>query len=189
LLTSTLLLSSIPQSITLNIIPVQHTAIAFDFLLYENPIYGISLKYPGNWMERQEGLLRHEIVEFAPPLENPSQNFFEILSISIDVVPQNVTLNQYTNKTILDLRKFSAGSFVLISSNTTTLSTHRANKVVFTDVFTDTHGFMRKVKMMSIWTIYHDKVYTIEYFAEAAKFPTYLPSIDYMIDSFKIDEP
>jgi serine/threonine-protein kinase len=75
-------------------------------------------------------------------------------------------------------------SFELIESTSATLSDNPAHKVVYT--YSDAE--IGITKTMEILTIKDDKLYFISYTADATKYSSYLPTIQKMIDSFKINK-
>ena len=75
----------------------------------------------------------------------------------------------------------SAPGFFLEQSTPTILTGISAYKIVFRQ----TEGQL-PLKTMEVWMIKDNKAYIIEYGAEVAKYSTYLPVVQKMIDSFEL---
>jgi eukaryotic-like serine/threonine-protein kinase len=159
-----------------------------NLLTYENPTYAFGIQYPSNWekVEFNQGIEeghRNIIVNFVSPLEGSSDTFREYLIIEVgNLWSQKLSLDQYTNTQIRS--RLSLPSFELIESTSATLSDNPARRVVYT--YSDAEiGITRT---MEILTIKDDKLYFISYTADATKYSNYLPTIQKMIDSFKISK-
>ena len=164
--------------------PTQTTS---DILTYQNSSYGIRIQYPANWTKDQGGFDPNDditdIVEFSSPFVSTSDSEPETLGISIEqFTDENMNLDEYANSLITYYKETLTG-FNLIESDTNTsiLAGKPAYKLVYTDVEDDTN-----YKTMEIGTIIGDKVYYIEYIAEAEKYSGYIPTIQMMINSFEI---
>jgi hypothetical protein len=161
----------------------------FNFSTYENPNYKIRIEYPLDWEKVEDDDTANDrttdIVTFYSPLESDSDTHLENLWISIDNLDQqNITLEEYIDETIDTYRKYAKDfSLVELDSNTTFAGNSPAYKLVYTSTEEDD-----VIKTMEIGTMIDNKVYYISYLAEAKKYSEYLPMIQRMIDSFKIDE-
>jgi hypothetical protein len=152
------------------------------FLTYENPSYRIRIQYPSDW-EKLEFSRRNIVVIFRSPAENSSDTKLENLLIQVGNLPfQNISLEALNNVNIDTLRN-SLVDFELVESTATTIAYNPAYTIVYTDrVGQDEH------KTMQVLSIKEDKVYLITYTAEASRYDRYLPTIQKMIDSFRIGD-
>lgn len=152
-----------------------------NFRTYKNPDYSIKMQYPSDWSASKSGLRDYtNVIAFYSPLENISDIFPEHLTLSITGYSQHITLQKFN--TVLNNTLKQPG-VKTIESNPTTLAGNPAHKIVFLPP-TDNVPF--KFETMLVWTVKSDKVYIISYNAEAARYSTYLPTIQKMIDSFEI---
>ncbi len=167
----------------------QKTAIAqttttkeYDFLTYENYTYAIRIQYPSDW-ERLEFSQRNIVVIFRLPQENSSDTKLENLLIQVGNLPfQNISLEALNNASVDNLRN-SLVDFELIESNATTIAYNPAYKIVYSDRVEQDER-----KTMQVLSIKEDKVYLLTYSAEASRYDRYLPTIQKMIDSFRIGD-
>ncbi len=155
------------------------------FKLYENPTYGIQIQYPFNWRVDEGDVDSDDnvtdIVSFVALIGNDSETDGPSLYISIDDASSS-NLNEYLTTTIIDYN--DTEDFEVIESNTNgILGGKPAYKLVFTDVDDDDIDY----ENMEIGTIIGDKVYFAKYEAEEAQYSDYLPTIQKMIDSLKIN--
>jgi hypothetical protein len=162
-----------------------------DFLLYENPTLGIKIQYPTDWKKVEpadqyylEGNIQYPTVSFLSPLENASEVFIENFTISVENLPQNTTINAYSNETI---KAYKAKGFDLIESNATNLAGNPAYKVTF-DHRNELQQANPDYKLLQIWTIKGDRLYRITFQADAESYAEFLPIAQKMIDSFEISD-
>jgi hypothetical protein len=158
------------------------------FKLYENATYGIKIQYPSNWTIEEGGDEDSDdkvtdVVSFFAPVSNDSEIIAPSLYITIDNPSLNLieNLNEYLTTTINDYN--DSQDFKVIESNTNNiLGGYPAYKLVYTDVDDDNINY----KDMEIGTIIEDKVYSVTYDAAEEEYSVYLPTVQKMIDSFKI---
>jgi hypothetical protein len=156
-------------------------------LTYQNSSYGIRIQYPANWTKDEGDFDPYDdiidIVEFSSPFISMSDSEPETLGISIEQFTyENMNLDEYANSLITYYKETLTGfNLVEYDTNTSILARKPAYKLVYRDVEDDTN-----YKTMEIGTIIGDKVYYIEYIAEAEKYSGYLPTIQMMINSFDI---
>jgi hypothetical protein len=157
-----------------------------DFLLYENPTIGIKMEYPANWVkieEEQQAFQYPNVVVFRPSQQNNSDMFIENLTISVESIAQNTTLDEYTDVTV---NLYSATNFDLVESDTTTtLAGNPAHKAIFEY---RTKGEGNESKLLQIWTVKGSKAYRITFQADPERYSEILPIAQKMIDSFKISD-
>jgi hypothetical protein len=138
------------------------------FTLFEDPVDGISIQYPSDWQKIQyfQSPLQMSVagyrvvVNFLAPLVNSSDQWREYLMIQVG------------NK---DLVKN------LVPQAKITLAGNPAYKMVYSN---DEETF--HLKTLEAWTTIGGNTYLLIYKAEAAKYPSYLPIIQRMLDSFKV---
>ncbi|MCX6742050.1 MAG: PsbP-related protein [Candidatus Pacearchaeota archaeon] len=151
-----------------------------NFLTYDNSAYGIRITYPSNW-EKEEKSTGMVIVEFFSPKESVSDAITENLNVVIeDLSAQPMTLNEYTNLSIKNIKLYFT-DVNMIDSSATTLGGNSAHKVVYTANMGQYNG-----KFMQVYTIRNNKAYVITYTAQPSTYSYYLDIINQMINSFEI---
>ncbi len=138
------------------------------FTLFEDPADGISIQYPSNWQKIQyfQSPLQMSVagyrvvVNFLAPIVNTSDQWREYLMIQVG------------NK---DLVKN------LVPQAKITLTGNPAYKMVYSN---DEETF--HLKTLEVWTTIGGNTYLLIYKAEAAKYASYLPIVQSMLDSFKV---
>jgi hypothetical protein len=148
-----------------------------NLLTYQNPTYGITLQYPSSWEKIEYpriGLAavgNDLVANFLAPLVNASDHWREHFMIQV--------LNQTQAKK-------------LIPQSDTSLGGRHGYKRVYDstmEIFNlDTNTEQRlHLKTMEVWvTIGNGDTYLLIYKAVAARYSDYLPTIQKMLDSFKI---
>jgi eukaryotic-like serine/threonine-protein kinase len=151
------------------------------FLTYENSESGISILYPSNW-EKLANL--DNFVTFTAPPETDTRIYPAALGLKVqELSSQNIPLKEITKVQMSDLKKSNPDVNVL-ESTSTTIAGKPAHKIVFSAI--DNEEVERKA--MQIWTVIGNKAVLITYKADPDKFSSYLPTIERMIDSFKVIE-
>ena len=177
LMSSLLLLSLHPNSQAL-------AAQEQQFLTYENPELGISIQYPSNW-EKLVNL--DNFVTFTAPPETDTRIYPAALGLKVQELSSSQnnipSLQEITKVQMSDLKK-SNPDLKVLESTSTTIAGKPAHKIVFSA--TDNKEVERKA--MQVWTVIGNKAVLITYKAEPDKFASYLPTIERMIDSFKVIE-
>ena len=134
-----------------------------DFKIYNNPKYGISLKYPHNWnsVENVGNISNHSIVAnlYSYGYNNISA-YTQNVNLVIGQLSNNRTsLQNYTTAGIALLaHQFS--NFTLDQINRTTLSANPANQIIYT-----LNDGQTSVKQMQVWTLKDGKDYILTYSA------------------------
>jgi hypothetical protein len=151
-----------------------------DFIPYENVVTnGIKIWYPSYWEKLEED---ENKVTFSSPPESEYDSFQENLLLSV-YPAENRTLNELFNHDI-DSIKQSLNSEILESNNkTVTLAGSPAYKIVYNFTYKQ-----NEINAMRTVMVKDDKSYHITYFAKAAEYEYYLPTIQSMIDSFQTIE-
>jgi eukaryotic-like serine/threonine-protein kinase len=120
-------------------------------------------------------------VVFVSPSERNSDRFLESFSIA-GTPSNNKSLNELANQSIASYRQKYA-DFQLIGSNAITLKSSPAYVLKY--LYTD--QLFGKAMAMDIGMTKAGKLYVLTYSAEPAKFYSYIPTIQRMIDSFQIE--
>jgi hypothetical protein len=158
------------------------------FQVYNNSNYGISMNYPVGWEKIENDTTPRDydidVVEFNNPDCGPGYTVDFSIMIRLyteDLIPQNVAEElEY----VIDRGNLYSTDFNVIESNSNiTLSGYPAYKIVWTEEITE--GII--IKVMEIGTIIDGSVYVITFRAEVEKYYDYLPVIEKMIDSLKIE--
>jgi hypothetical protein len=167
----------------------------YSFRTYENPAYGIQIQYPSAWIIYAGDVFSDndddddaaiDIVSFLGPVKSDTEAYAPSLYISIDNPPPadlNLNLTEYLAR-ITDDYHARLKDFKVIESNTNSsiLASKPEYKLVFTEEEDEIH-----YKTMEIGTIIGDKVYSIRYTAQEKQYSNYVPTVQKMIDSFKIN--
>jgi len=153
-------------------------------LTYKNDSYGVNIQYPANWSSNpgegndNSGDSSTDIVTFSPKDTSSSATF----DVSVDKVDSSENLKQYVSDSIsdnkIDLKNYTASEPTL---NGVTLAGSPAYKVIYS--FTD-QG--ENIKGLETGTMVGNKVYFITYENSPSKFDSDLPTVQKMIDSFKL---
>jgi hypothetical protein len=167
-----------PQSTTIISATTQNL-----FLTYASPLLGIEMQYPSSWKK-----LEHtNSVKFLSPLEGPSDRFREGLGISAFPVNNNdnrLSIDRIALETI-NIDREQLQDFQLIKSKAATFDNNPSHVLVYTY----TNHNLIKIKAMDIGILNGNKIYVVTFYAELSKYPTYLPTIQKMIDSLEIVNP
>jgi eukaryotic-like serine/threonine-protein kinase len=152
-----------------------------NFLTYQNPTQGIKMQYPSSWMVSQNGLrVFSDIVGFYAPFGNLSDVLTGGLILSIRHYSQNITLDGYNTLINNSLKQ---PGVQIIESNPSTLAGNPAHTTVF---LASSGSGIFKIETMLVWTVKGNNVYAISFNSEAAKYPTYVPIVQKMINTFEI---
>jgi hypothetical protein len=153
------------------------------FLTYASPILGIEMQYPSGWKK-----LEHiNYVKFFSPLEGSSDRFREGLGIIAFPVNNNdnrLSIDRIALETINIYREKLLG-FQLIKSKAATFDDNPSHVLVYT--YTNPNSI--KIKAMDVGILDGNKIYVVSFYAELSKYPTYLLTIQKMIDSLEIVNP
>ena len=82
-----------------------------EFLIYENPAYGVEINYPSHWevLEIPSGF--DFVIAFVPQIEINSDIFVQGIDVVVEPIPEGFTLDEYTEYEIdFDLGFFSCSS-------------------------------------------------------------------------------
>lgn len=166
--------------------------------VYENPLYGIKIDYPFSWDKLEFGQNNPYglVAGFVIPREGKPPSEINVLDFILENVMLGVkgitpspssssspaTLNGFVNEEI-SIYKQKLADFHIIKSNTTSIDNNPTYQIQYTQ-----KDGRATFDTLQIWTISGNKIYTIIFNADPADYPTYLPVIQKIIDSFDILE-
>jgi eukaryotic-like serine/threonine-protein kinase len=141
------------------------------------------MQYPSSWKK-----LEHtNSVKFLSPLEGPSDRFREGLGIIAFPVNNNdnrLSIDRIALETI-NIYREQLQDFQLIKSKASTFDDNPSHVLVYT--YTNPNSI--KIKAMDVGILDGNKIYVVSFYAELSKYPTYLLTIQKMIDSLEIVNP
>ena len=178
--------------------------------LYKNAQYNFDVQYPSNWqkIEFTQGIERggrNTVVNFLSPSEGTADKFREYFIVKVDELrpeqgfaitspSSNSLLTEYVNHQISDYKKLYQGfqlaesptSSLLLLNKTDNSSSPNdyslSNKIVYT--YNDaTAG---KIKIMELYLLKNNKIFSLSFHSEASKYSMYLPTIQKIVDSVHI---
>jgi hypothetical protein len=161
-----LALTARPISRTQTIASLTPASMTQNFTTYRDPADGISIQYPSHWeiiqypSSQMSTAGYRVVVNFLAPLVNASEQWREYLMIQVG--NQSIVKN-------------------LVPQVKTTLAGNPAYKLVYANNEETFH-----LKTLEAWTTIGGNTYLLIYKAEATKYPSYLPIIQRMLDSFKV---
>ena len=154
-------------------------------LPYQNPAYGISIRYPFDWHKEEGGLttagnMSALSVAFysPPPLKSAFLKVIELNSTQ----PLNDTIPQLLTVAITRDMHVTRG-FQIIQAGT---NGALAGKPAYTLVSTGEIFKNIRYQSLEVGTLSGNSKYTIIYEALSSEYLTYLPAAQKMIDSFRI---
>jgi hypothetical protein len=160
-----------------------------NFLTYENSDFGVQIEYPNDWTiedvaeeEARDGV--GNLAGFFSPFENRLDNYKERLWMSVDTLKGNMTIEEYSAQVVHHnndtLRNFS---LIGLDTDSVFLGGYPAYEMVSTQVLEDG----RPVRQMEVGTIVNDVVYYVTYYSEETKYRDFLPLIQDIINSLRIE--
>lgn len=145
---------------------------------YESKDYGVSISYPSNWELREN--FEGTIAIFASPKETSMDLFQENVNIvAQDLSANPMTLEQYTETAIKQLEGVF-NNVKIVEKENAKLADLPAYKIVY-----EATGDYN-LKIMHVWAVLDNKVYTFTYSAELSKYDSHLIQVTAMLNSFKI---
>jgi hypothetical protein len=156
---------------------------------YENTIYGIRLPFPSDWSVQESnasGIPINTATFVSPtgPDSNPTATVVIYLdrlhnsTTSLNNYAHFVAFTDYENRTSY----FHAFKLLKLSTNSTL-----AGKPAYMLIGTYDLTSFGLQKLMETGTIIGDKVYSLQYIADAPKYSEYLPAVQNMIHSLAIN--
>lgn len=158
--------------------PAQKGSIESDFISYENSTYKIKIKYPNHW-DKQEDYMG-TVVNFLAPREDKADKFMENVNLVVqDLSSQPMTLKQYTDLTLEQLKQLITNSEV-ISSKDTAVGGVPGYKIICKG----TQG-QYNLKWLTVYTIKNNKAYVLTFTAEETQYSSYSNVAEKIINSFE----
>ena len=160
--------------------------------LYENPQYGFAIQYPSNWQVEEGNASGTAVVAaISSPLENNFDTFAENFAIGIQNLRTGTSLDDYGQAAVALLKSQPPGSdFELTDSPvSTTLGGLPAQKIEYTMTSPSDRAITTnptKIQGIQVWTINDDSAYVVSFAAAEDQFSSYLPTIQKIIDTFRI---
>jgi hypothetical protein len=146
-----------------------------NFSTYQNSSFGIKMQYPSDWKQ----------------IEDFQGSWFRNANESVNVRVESVaypngSLGELTTRQV-NLTEHQFPGQVIVESNETTIGdNYTAHKIVFT--YPEAPSDPRRIifKELQVLTINDIRAYIISYFTLADAYENYLPTVQKMIDSFRI---
>jgi hypothetical protein len=162
-------------------------------LNYDNPLLGIRIQYPSNWLVAAHFIGGVFIIQFVSPRENSTDQFADNINIAIQNVLPRTTIAQYA-KAIDNMLIARHLNVTESQSNINNSALTLAGMPAFERLFNVSQHVLDKnlkilpldLKIMQLYTIMGDKGYIVTYTAQASRFSSHLQLVQKMIDSFKI---
>jgi PsbP len=174
------------------------------FSLYKNVQYNFEMQYPSNWqkIEFTQGIERggrNTVVNFLSPSEGTVDKFREYFIVEVgDLRPEQAVampssssislLTEYVNHQISNYKKLYQGfqlneSSLNESDNSTSPKDNSPYyKIVY--IYDDTTA--GKTKIMELYLLKNNKIYSLSFHSEASNYSKYLPTIQKIVDSVHI---
>ncbi|MGB3207211.1 MAG: PsbP-related protein [Crinalium sp.] len=152
-------------------------------VIYQDIQNGIKIKYPSNW-ERQDihNPVTGEVAIFIPPEESDSTQSHTKIVIRIeDLSKQPMSLDEYTNSSILEIKKFLSNAKI-VESQPTTIAELPAHILIYS-------GLNQPYSLptnLEVWTLKNNKAYIITYTSTSTKYEQFLEIAKEMIKSLEI---
>lgn len=169
-----------------------NTIASKNYLLYENPTFGIKIKYPDNWSLRTYSynlVLNNTVAGFYSPSKTASElgNVSGVTGLFVPYVDifvfssKNMSLDE-----IIDSRidRIQNSTYSLI--NESKPFTLKGNQPAYILIYSINSGKDELFKKMQVYTIYSNKVYLITFTSQEAFFDQYRATIQKMVNSFEL---
>lgn len=142
---------------------------------YQNPSAGIKIEYPQNWNLREIlDPISKEVVEILSP------NYQASLLITVEPLPQPMSLDEYSNEQTQNIKQFAAPPYKM-NTQEYTLAKRRAFMVTY-----EANEGGKIIKRMEVWALKNQKAYVVTYKAETGLYSSFLPTVETMINSLEI---
>jgi eukaryotic-like serine/threonine-protein kinase len=158
-----------------------------EWSLYQNVTYGVSMLYPSNWTQQNStGDVDDRFIDvsdfFSP---EQTDGYFASVTIAIDTMPPSTNLEDNLNESIDIYRQDPEfQEFQLLSSSMGNFTLAGTPAYSFEIAYTDLE--FGPQNMLEVGRIFDNRVYYIQYFADAPIYQKYLPIAERMIESFQI---
>ena len=159
-----------------------------EWSLSQTATYGVSMRYPSNWTQQNSTVVAGDdrfvyISEFFSPEE--ADGYFAYVPIVIDGMPQSTNIEGYLNESIDILRQDQDfEGLQVLSSSVGNFTLAGMPAYSFEIAYTDPE--FGPQNMLEVGTIFDNRVYYIQYFADLPIYQKYFPIVERMIESFQI---
>ena len=158
-----------------------------EWLPYQNATYGVSILYPSNWTQQNSTGDADDRFIYVSDFFSPEETngYFAYVTIAIDSMPNTTNIESYRNQSIDIYRQDPEfQEFQVLSSGIGNFTLAGMPAYSFEIVYTDLEFGPQNV--LEVGTIFDDRVYYIQYFADTPIYQKYLPIAQRMIESFQI---
>ena len=146
--------------------------------LYENATQGFKINYPAEWTQQnRDDFIATGVMFISAPEDQ--HDFQERVSVLVENLPSNISLDQYTEESLAEIKKLS--DLGTDTPQISTLGKKQARKVIYRG---EENGY--PVTRMQSWLVEDQLAYVITYTASPEEYNTYLPTVEKMIQSFEI---
>lgn len=146
--------------------------------LYENPDRDFKVNYPQAWSKQNRDDFFATGVIFFSPLKDNSDKFKERVSVLVENLANDMTLAEYTEKSIAEIKKLSDPN--VDEAKAVNLGANEGRQVIYNSEQNGT-----PVQRMQTWTIENNRAYVVTYTAQPDSYDDYLPAVEKMIESFE----
>ena len=146
--------------------------------LYENIERGFRVNYPTAWSKQNRDDFFATGVVFFSPLEEDTDKFKERVSVLVENLSEDTSLDKYTEQSLLEIEKLSDPN--VGEPQTISLGENEGKQVVY-----DSEENGKPVQRMQAWSVEDNNAYVITYTAESDTYDKYLPTVEKMIESFE----
>ena len=150
------------------------------FKTYKDSVNRFSIRYPGAWdifPNPETGAA----VAFVSKKENALDTFRENVNISIQELPETVSLKALTDTIVLQMTKVFP-NVAVAQSLPIDFGNRKGQQILFAVDKPD------RLRILTVWTIKGgSKAYILTYMSTAKNYPVYLPFVAVMVKSFDLN--
>ncbi len=154
---------------------------------YQNATYGVSMLYPSNWTQQNSTGDADDRFIYVSDFFSPEETngYFAYVTIAIDSMPNTTNIESYRNQSIDIYRQDPEfQELQVLSSSIGNFTLAGMPAYSFEIVYTDLEFGPQNV--LEVGTIFDNRVYYIQYFADTPIYQKYFPIAQRMIESFQI---
>ncbi|MEM6611487.1 MAG: protein kinase [Cyanobacteria bacterium P01_C01_bin.72] len=148
---------------------------------YENYSQGFRVDYPSSWSKQNRDDFFATGVVFFSPLVSDADQFKERVSILVENLPGDVSLAEYTQQSLDEIKQLSDPN--IGAAQTITLGDDEGRQIAYQG---EENG--SPVKRIQSWSVNGDRAYVVTYTARPGDYESYLPMVERMIESFETIE-
>jgi eukaryotic-like serine/threonine-protein kinase len=155
-----------------------------NFIPYENSNNAIKINHPENWKPKKINDFAGEVTQFIPTQPNPTNSCPLELAVTVNELPQILSLNEYKNTVLQKIKNNNPNSQITDASQPSTiLSGTGAYKLIYS-----LQQEQCQLQVMEIGTVKNGKAYYVTYTAPKTEYSQNLAVAEEMINSFQIME-